>query len=67
MQLLNNAGLSPPRLPHFALPARKHLHTRNLVARLNLPNMAYAPEDKLEIYARPCVVWSSLSPIPRGV
>ncbi len=36
----------------FALPAHKHLHSRDLVARLNLPNMAWAPEDKLEIYAQ---------------
>ncbi|NCC29090.1 MAG: DUF4351 domain-containing protein [Gammaproteobacteria bacterium] len=35
----------------FALRAREHLDSRNLVARLNLPNMAYAPEDKLEVYA----------------
>ena len=36
----------------FALPARDYLHSRNLVARLNLPNMAYAPPDKLEVYAQ---------------
>jgi hypothetical protein len=35
----------------FALHAREHLDSRNLVARLNLPNMAFAPEDKLEVYA----------------
>ncbi len=33
------------------IPARDHLHSPNLVARLNLPNMAYAPEDKLLVYA----------------
>ena len=34
------------------IPARQHFDSANLVARLNLPNMAYAPEDKLEVYAR---------------
>ncbi len=34
------------------IPARDHLHSSNLVARLNLPNMAYAPEDKLLVYAQ---------------
>ncbi len=34
------------------IPARDHLHSPNLVARLNLPNMAYAPEDKLLVYAQ---------------
>ncbi len=34
------------------IPARDHLHSTNLVARLNLPNMAYAPEDKLLVYAQ---------------
>ena len=33
------------------IPARDHLDSPNLVARLNLPNMAYAPEDKLLVYA----------------
>jgi hypothetical protein len=35
------------------IPAREHFDSPNLVARLNLPNMAYAPEEKLEVYARP--------------
>ena len=34
------------------IPARDHLHSPNLVARLNLPNMAYAPADKLLVYAQ---------------
>ena len=34
------------------IPARDHLHSTNLVARLNLPNMAYAPQDKLLVYAQ---------------
>jgi flagellar biosynthesis/type III secretory pathway protein FliH len=27
------------------------MQSRNLVARLNLPNMAYVPQEKLEVYA----------------
>jgi hypothetical protein len=42
----------PPRRPALRLPARDHLESPNLVARLNLPNMAYAPEDKLLVYAQ---------------
>jgi hypothetical protein len=34
------------------IPAREHFRSSNLVARLNLPNMAYRPEEKLEVYAR---------------
>ena len=46
------------------IPARDHLHSTNLVARLNLPNMAYAPEDKLEIYARAVGGLFELEPHP---
>lgn len=35
----------------FATPARAHLSSDNLVARLALPTMAYAPTEKLEVYA----------------
>jgi len=35
----------------FATPARQHLNSPNSVARLTLPCMAYAPADKLAIYA----------------
>jgi hypothetical protein len=38
--------------PLFKLRARDYLDSANLVARLNLPNMAYAPEDKLDVYAQ---------------
>ncbi len=31
-------------------PAERHLDSSNLVARLNLPNMAYHPEAKVDIY-----------------
>ena len=34
------------------LPATQYLNSANLVARLNLVNMAYAPEQRLEVYAR---------------
>jgi hypothetical protein len=48
----------------FALHAREHLDSRNLVARLNLPNMAYAPEDKLEVYASAVRGLRELEPDP---
>ncbi|MFW6258793.1 MAG: DUF4351 domain-containing protein [Halochromatium sp.] len=35
----------------FATQARQHLNSQNIVARLTLPSMAYAAEDKLAIYA----------------
>jgi len=38
--------------PLFELPARDYLDSPNLVARLNLPNMAYAPDEKVEVYAK---------------
>lgn len=38
--------------PLFKLRACDYLDSSNLVARLNLPNMAYAPEDKLDVYAQ---------------
>jgi len=48
----------------FRIPARAHLHSSNLVARLNLPNMAYAPEDKLEVYAQAVRGLVELEPDP---
>ncbi|CRI62850.1 conserved hypothetical protein [Thiocapsa sp. KS1] len=48
----------------FALRAREHLDSRNLVARLNLPNMAYAPEDKLKVYASAVRGLRELEPDP---
>ena len=33
------------------LPAHDYKHSDNIVARLNLPNMCYNPDEKLEIYA----------------
>jgi len=37
--------------PLFGLKARDYFDSPNLVARLNLPNMQYAPEEKVEVYA----------------
>jgi hypothetical protein len=34
----------------FATPARQHLDSNNIVARLTLPCTAYTPEEKLSIY-----------------
>ncbi|WPL23628.1 hypothetical protein Thiofri_03822 [Thiorhodovibrio frisius] len=38
--------------PLFGLKARDYFDSSNLVARLNLPNMRYAPEEKVEVYAQ---------------
>ncbi len=46
------------------LPARDHLDSPNLVARLNLPNMAYAPADKLLVYAQAIRGLIELEPSP---
>ena len=35
-----------------AEPARNHLQSANIVARLNLPNMAHAREERVEVYGR---------------
>ena len=40
------------------------LHSSNLVARFNLPNMAYAPEDKLRVYAQAIRGLVTLEPRP---
>lgn len=37
----------------YRLPAAQYLHSSNRVARLNLVNMAYAPEQRLEVYRNP--------------
>jgi len=46
------------------IPARDHLHSTNLVARLNLPNMAYVPQDKLLVYAQAMRGLLELEPAP---
>ncbi len=33
-------------------PAAAHLNSGNIVARINLPNMAYAEDQRLEVYAK---------------
>jgi len=48
----------------FATPARQYLNSHNIVARLTLPCMAYAPEDKLEIYAAATRGLMELEPDP---
>ena len=50
--------------PLFQLQARDDLNSSNLVARLNLPNMAYAPEDKLAVYAQAVRGLLTLEPDP---
>jgi len=44
------------------LPAQDYIDSRNLVARLNLPNMAYAPEQRVDIYASACRGLTELEP-----
>jgi hypothetical protein len=46
------------------IPAREHFRSTNVVARLNLPNMAYAPEEKLEVYASAVRGLADLEPDP---
>ncbi len=46
------------------IPAREHFDSPNLVARLNLPNMAYASEDKLDVYAHAMRGLTTLEPDP---
>ncbi|MBK5964139.1 hypothetical protein CCR95_08585 [Thiocystis minor] len=50
--------------PLFSTPARQHFDSPNLVARLNLPNMAYVPEDKLDVYAQAVRGLLELEPDP---
>ncbi len=33
------------------IPAERHMESENIVARLNLPNMAYPPEHRIDVYA----------------
>lgn len=47
-----------------ATPAQDHLHSDNLVARLNLPNMHWPPERKLEVYAHAIRGLLQLEPDP---
>ena len=45
-------------------PARQYLGSDNLVARLNLPNMAYAPQEKVDVYAQAVRGLLQLEPHP---
>ena len=46
------------------IPALEHFDSPNLVARLNLPNMAYGPDEKLEVYAKAMRGLTTLEPDP---
>ncbi|MBK1716539.1 DUF4351 domain-containing protein [Thiocystis violacea] len=48
----------------FRTPAREYYDSPNLVARLNLPNMAYEPADKIETYAQAVRGLLTLEPNP---
>jgi hypothetical protein len=48
------------------VPAREHFDSPNLVARLNLPNMAYRPDEKLEVYAKAMRGLTMLEPTRSG-
>jgi len=61
----DKVGASPAgENPGTATLLREHFDSANLVARLNLPNMAYAPEDKLEVYAHAMRGLTTLEPDP---
>nr|VFJ97032.1 MAG: Putative transposase, YhgA-like [Candidatus Kentron sp. LFY] len=46
------------------IPAREYLHSRNIVARMNLPNMRQDPEQRVEIYLRAQEGLAQLEPDP---
>jgi hypothetical protein len=48
----------------FRTPARQYFDSPNLVARLNLPNMAYEPQEKIEVYAQAVQGLLQLEPRP---
>ena len=50
--------------PLFRLRARDYFASSNLVARLNLPNMSYGPEEKIDVYAHAVRGLISLEPDP---
>lgn len=50
--------------PLFRTPAREHYDSLNLVARLNLPNMAHTPADRVETYAQAVRGLLTLEPDP---
>ena len=46
------------------LPYRRYRDSNNLVARLNLPNMRYGPEERVDVYAAAVRGLSTLEPDP---
>ncbi len=50
--------------PLSKLRARDYLGSSNLVARLNLPNMTYAPDEKIAVYAQAVRGLITLEPDP---
>jgi hypothetical protein len=50
--------------PLFRLRARDYFDSPNVVARLNLPNMAYAPDEKVDVYAQAVRGLITLEPDP---
>jgi hypothetical protein len=46
------------------LPYQRYRDSTNIVVRLNLPNMRYAPEEKVEVYAAAVRGLASLEPDP---
>lgn len=50
--------------PLFRLRARDYFDSPNLIARLNLPNMAYAPDERIDVYAQAVRGLITLEPDP---
>jgi len=48
----------------FRTEASEYLESRNIVARLNLPNMAYAPSQRVDVYAQAVRGLLELEPSP---
>jgi hypothetical protein len=46
------------------MPYRRHRDSTNIVARLNLPNMRYAPDERVDVYAAAVRGLSTLEPDP---
>nr|VFK28423.1 MAG: hypothetical protein BECKMB1821G_GA0114241_10372 [Candidatus Kentron sp. MB] len=47
-----------------AIPAEEYLQSRNIIARINLPNMRHAPEERVKIYLRAQEGLAELEPDP---
>ncbi len=46
------------------IPAQEHMHSNNVVARLNLPNMLWSPAQKVDVYGQAIRGLLSLEPDP---